>query len=96
MKESKEKRAEQTMKSDRKRRKYYGMERTKVKRTQQITNRIIRGRGNMTKADAIRQMSDEDLAYIMICPMGIDKDSCIPDSNCIECCLEWLKQEAEE
>lgn len=30
MKESKEKRAEQTMKSDRKRRKYYGMERTKV------------------------------------------------------------------
>lgn len=50
----------------------------------------------MTKADAIRQMSDEDLAYIMICPMGIDKDSCITDSNCIECCLEWLKQEAEE
>lgn len=30
MKESKEKRAEHTMKSDRKRRKYYGMERTKV------------------------------------------------------------------
>ena len=30
MKERKEKRAEQTMKSDRKRRKYYGMERTKV------------------------------------------------------------------
>ena len=30
MKESKEKRAEQTMKSDRNRRKYYGMERTKV------------------------------------------------------------------
>ena len=30
MKESKEKRAGQTMKSDRKRRKYYGMERTKV------------------------------------------------------------------
>lgn len=50
----------------------------------------------MTKADAIRQMSDEDLAYIMICPLAIDKDLCNRDDDYIECCLEWLKQEEEE
>ena len=50
----------------------------------------------MTKADAIRQMSDEQLAYIIMCPLCIDKDICTPDCNCIECSLEWLKEEVEE
>lgn len=49
----------------------------------------------MTKADAIRQMSDEQLAYIIMCPLGIDKDICATGCDCIECSLQWLKEEAE-
>ena len=49
----------------------------------------------MTNAEKIRQMSDEELAYIITCPLEIDKNLCAPEANCIECSLEWLKEEAK-
>ena len=47
----------------------------------------------ITNADRIRQMSDEELAKILgnkcICP---PTSECV---NCFDCWLEWLKQPAE-
>lgn len=49
----------------------------------------------ITNGDKIRAMSDEELAnkYVdAICHMH---KNC-PSINCIECALQWLKQEVQE
>lgn len=48
----------------------------------------------MTNADRIRQMTDEELAEVIMCHMGdwICDDAHI-DMSCIECTLRWLKEE---
>ena len=33
------------------------------------------------------------MAYWMMCPYGVEDEMCkdmCPNSNCIDCCLEWL------
>lgn len=48
-----------------------------------------------TNADCIRAMSDEELAYWVMCPYDdVEPDSC--PKGCMKCTLEWLKQPAEE
>ena len=47
-----------------------------------------------TNADSIRAMSDDDLAYWIMCPY--DSPCCDgTDHNCIECTKEWLQQPVE-
>ena len=49
----------------------------------------------ITNADLIRGMSNDDLAYWIMCPY--DSSFCEgTDHNCIECTKEWLQQPAEE
>ena len=51
-----------------------------------------------TRADKIREMDDEELAVVIMCPHDGDEDSCkgSPDAQtCIKCCLEWLREPAE-
>jgi len=64
----------------------------------------------MTNADRIRQMTDEELAFIIMCPYDTTgKPSeimpCVKDGNiqelvppqfCYECTTKWLQAEAEE
>ena len=48
----------------------------------------------ITNADRIRAMTDEDLAYWIMCPY--DSPYCDGiEHNCIECTKEWLQQPAE-
>ena len=47
-----------------------------------------------TNADKIRAMTDEELAYWIMCPY--DSPYCTGTDQCIECTLEWLKQPAED
>ena len=45
-----------------------------------------------------REMDDEELAVVIMCPHDGDEDSCkgSPDTQtCIKCCLEWLREPAE-
>lgn len=55
----------------------------------------------MKNGDAIRAMSDEDLAEFIAfhdcCPDGwqIEDARCKQSKGCAECWLEWLKQSAE-
>ena len=49
-----------------------------------------------TNADTIRSMSDEELAVEIMCPYHIEPDMCNRTGTCVECCLEWLQQPAEE
>ena len=47
----------------------------------------------MTNADIIRQMTDEELAEIIMCHMGDGHCDDAYETNCIECTLRWLKEE---
>ena len=49
-----------------------------------------------TNADRIRAMTDEELAKIIMCPYDNDHNSCVPGSNCLDCCLKWLQQPCED
>ena len=44
-----------------------------------------------TNADKIREMSDEELAAIIMCPVNGDGTTCVGvgGKSCIECSLEW-------
>ena len=44
----------------------------------------------MTNADRIRQMTDEELAGLIMCPY--DKDGDCYGKTCLDCCIDWLKQ----
>ena len=46
----------------------------------------------LTNADRVRAMSDDDLAYWIMCPHD---HICKEDRNCIDCTKEWLQQPAE-
>lgn len=55
----------------------------------------------MTNADKIRQMTDEELAYLIMpddytdCPVHIIGDrECI--DSCTDCVLKWLQEEATD
>lgn len=64
----------------------------------------------MTNGDRIRNMTDEELAVIIMCPYDtagdpIDIMPCIKDGGvqelvdektCRRCCIAWLKRNAEE
>lgn len=52
----------------------------------------------MTNADRIRNMTDEELAFAVMCPAEIDfgYEKCIYDGSCERCTLEWLQKESEE
>lgn len=59
----------------------------------------IRVGSDMTNADRIREMSDEELAKFIASgiPNEVCKRDCVDDSYpCTGCVLEWLKQEAQE
>lgn len=49
----------------------------------------------MTNADRIRQMTDEELCDFMAESICDNVDICRNDTPCRECRLAWLKQEAE-
>ena len=59
---------------------------------------------DMTNADRIRSMTDEELTAFMFtaygCPMWVSNYSCKEDKGCHgakgACWLDWLKQEAVE
>lgn len=52
---------------------------------------------NPTNGDKIREMTDSELAQIIMCPHDIDPDICIEEKkDCYECCLEYLQQPAVE
>ena len=48
----------------------------------------------MTNADAVRQMTDRELAMIIGCQNHKSGDECF-DASCFDCTMEWLKQEVE-
>lgn len=46
-----------------------------------------------TNADKIREMDDETLAAVVMCPHG---GACPGNAKtCIKCCLDWLRESAE-
>lgn len=52
-----------------------------------------------TNADAIRDMTDEELAIEMTAKGGCPHDCEEPenmDTDCVKCWLKWLRQAAEE
>lgn len=49
----------------------------------------------MTNGDKIREMSNDELAEIIMCPYLADPETCIRETTCVECCREWLAEEAE-
>lgn len=51
-----------------------------------------------TNADRIRNMTDEELAIIIMCPYdGTKEGDCfMEERNCIQCCKEWLQAEVKE
>jgi hypothetical protein len=50
-----------------------------------------------THADKIREMDDEALAFIIMCPRddGNKCKNCGDVITCIACCLDWLREPAE-
>ncbi|OUO78204.1 hypothetical protein B5F53_11695 [Blautia sp. An249] len=48
-----------------------------------------------TNAGKIRDMKDEELAEIIMCPFDTEPTVCNKD-GCIQCCLEWLQRPAED
>lgn len=50
----------------------------------------------LANADRIRAMGNEELAKIIMCPYDNGHNSCVPGSNCLDCCLKWLQQPCEE
>ena len=50
----------------------------------------------MTNAQRIRNMTDEELAEIIVCPFDTDPSVCNYKGVCLDCCLEWLKYPVED
>ena len=50
----------------------------------------------MTNADRIRAMTDEELVNVVPCPLGFSIFRCPIERQCGPCKREWLKQPAEE
>ena len=56
----------------------------------------LKDRHQMTNADRIRAMSDEELAAIIMCPIQFDEKAECIEGNCFQCSLKWLKQPSGE
>lgn len=52
-------------------------------------------RKKQTNADKIRAMTDEELTKIICCQDSRHGDECF-NTPCVECLLDWLKQEVNE
>ena len=51
----------------------------------------------MTNADKIRAMTDEELAFVVMCQDGQCPDGLTcEEANCFRCTLDWLKQEVSD
>lgn len=51
----------------------------------------------MTNADKIRSMSNEELAFIIMCPYGTTGSECKDTERglkCLDCCRDWLGAES--
>lgn len=48
----------------------------------------------MTNGDKVREMTNEELADIIMCPYGTEAYSC-GKPNCLKCCREWLESEVD-
>ena len=62
-------------------------------------NRVVDYYEPKTNADRIRNMSDEELATVIMCPMDMHECDvhCVEErGTCIECTLEWLQAEVKE
>jgi len=53
----------------------------------------------MTNADRIRAMTDEELAFFFFhygdCTIIEKPENCTSSKSCVDCWLDWLKQEAD-
>ena len=49
-------------------------------------------RKKLTNGDKIRQKSDEELSYIIVCPHQVCNNA---KMECVPCIRDWLKQEVE-
>lgn len=50
---------------------------------------------SQTNANKIRQMTDDELAKIIMCPYHTEPHLC-GRKECNDCCLEWLQKQSEE
>lgn len=50
----------------------------------------------MTNADRIRNMTDEELERIIVCPCSIDMKMRCTETDCKKCGIAWLQREVEE
>ena len=57
---------------------------------------IGKSQRKQSNAQRIRNMTDEELAEIVVCPFDRDPSVCRYKGTCLDCCLEWLKQPVEE
>ena len=60
------------------------------KRSEKFADRV---RFNVTRADRIRSLSDEDLAEFLAEYRCVHKAPHCMESNCAQCWFEWLKEE---
>lgn len=51
----------------------------------------------MKNADKVRNMTDEELAFVLMCPYEVEEGMCNQKHhpNCYHCVLEWLGKEEE-
>lgn len=67
-----------------------GLEPEEIQREKGCENKVA------TNADRIRAMTDEELAFAIICPRDMGADIATCALTCMECCLQWLHQPAKE
>lgn len=61
-----------------------------------LVREFIKSQRKQSNADRIRNMTDEELAEIIMCPFDTDPSVCRYKGTCLDCCLDWLKQPVEE
>lgn len=59
-----------------------------------LVREFIKSRRVQTNADRIRQMTDEELAKIIMCPYHTEPYLC-SRKECVDCCIEWLQKPVE-
>lgn len=61
-----------------------------------LVREFIKNQRKQSNADRIRNMDDEELAEIIMCPYDTDPSVCNYKGVCLDCCLEWLKYPVED
>lgn len=61
-----------------------------------LVREFIKSQRKQSNADRIRNMTDEELAEIIMCPFDTDPSVCRYKGTYLDCCLDWLKQPVEE